>query len=116
MYFSQRSTGSSTCPSASMTLYARAMAVSSRLVLRGRVRVDHLSRLELVGEEDDLLARPPELIEARALDLLVLDHQRAALGPLAVLAELHLTDDRVELRGPDVIGDLLLIEALGRLD
>src|SRR5262245_52556259 len=75
-----------------------------RLVLGGRIRVDDVPGLELVRPHHDLLARPAELVDAVALDLLVLDHQRAPGGPLAVLAELHLADDGVELGGPDVVG------------
>src|SRR4026208_1545942 len=86
------------------------------LVLRRRVRVDDVARLELVGVEHDLLARPAELLDARALDLLVLHHQGAPPGPLPVLAELDLAHDGVELGVADVVGHLLLVEALGGLD
>src|SRR6185436_11429922 len=82
------------------------------LFQRGRIRIDQRAGLELVRIEHDLLARAAELLDAVALDLLVLDHQRATARPLAVLAELDLADDRVEFGRADVVRDLLLIEAL----
>src|SRR4029079_18389206 len=99
---------------ATTALASRSQATTSRKLLqRGRVRVDDAPGLQLVRVEHDLLAGPAELVDRVALDLLVLDHQRAALGPLAVLAELDLADDRFELRRPHVVGELLLVEALG---
>src|SRR6185503_12254535 len=91
-------------------------ARAPRLVFGRRIRVDHGAGLELVGEQHDLLAWSAELVDPGALDLLVLHHERAALRPLAVLAELHLAHDGVELGGADVIGHLRLVQALGRLD
>src|SRR5439155_22288245 len=86
------------------------------LVLRRGVRVDDGAGLELLGVEHHLLARPAELIDARAVDLLVLDHEGASLCPLAVLPELHLADDRVDLGGAEVIAQQLLVYANRRLE
>src|SRR5215475_11178297 len=83
------------------------------LFQRGGVRIDDGSGLELVGPEHHLLARPAELLDARALDLLILDHEGAPGRPLAILPELDLAHDGAELVGPDVVGDLLLVEPLG---
>src|SRR5262249_61143015 len=69
--------------------------------------------LELVGPEHHLLARSAELLDARALDLLVLHHEGAPSGPLAILPELDLAHDGGELVGTDVVGDFLLVEAFG---
>src|SRR5438270_14007637 len=76
MYLSQRSRGSSTCPSASITLYARAIAG-----LLCSVAPD------LAGLDVDLVApRPhrPHRLEA------VFDHVAVLLDPVAVsLRDLH---------------------------
>src|SRR5262249_30038357 len=85
-------------------------------LLRRGVGVDHRARLELVGIEDDLLAGPAELLHVRSLDALVLDLEHPRLGPLPVLPEADLAHDGAELVRADVVGYLLLVEALGPLD
>src|ERR1700674_3465422 len=75
----------------------------------GGIRIEKLPRFELGRIEDHLAARLAELVDAGALDMLVLDEQHPALLPLAVVGELDVTDDGREFGRMDVGGDLGLV-------
>ncbi len=60
---------------------------------------------------------PRHYIEAGALlDAVILHLQHPALRPLAALAELDRTVDGLEGRLADVVGELVVLEAVGALD
>src|SRR6266508_3935545 len=85
MYVSQMSTGSSTCPSASMTLYARPMAV---LAFRLFAQPD---RVELLVEEVARRDRPATHLRQMRHDAMPLEaHDEVhflVVEPLLVLAQ-----------------------------
>ena len=47
---------------------------------------------------------------------MVLHPDRAAFGPFAIRPEGDVADDRVERMAVDVLGELVLVESVGRLD
>ena len=66
--------------------------------------------------EDHLLARQLELIDAVALDSLILHEQNARVRLLAGRAKPHVAGNRLERRLVQVVGQKFLVEALGGLD
>src|ERR1700730_11937583 len=87
-----------------------------RALLRLLERIDHIAGLEIARREHGLRVHALELIDLAALDAVVLDLQHAALLPLAALAELHVAHDGLERGLADVVGERVVVEALGGLD
>src|SRR5262245_2331278 len=85
-------------------------------LLRLLVGVDQLAGLEPGRTDDGLHVHALELIELVALDAVILHGNEARLGPLALLAELHIAHHGLEGGGAEVLGELLVIEAVGTLD
>src|SRR5215813_13254916 len=84
-------------------------------LLRLLVGIDHVAGLVLRRREHGLRVHATELLEVAALDVVVLDLQHAALLPLPALAELHVAHDGLERCLADVVGKLVVVEALGCL-
>src|SRR5208337_3515223 len=95
--------------------YEPTRVVESNL-LRLLVRVDQITRLVLRRIEDHLSGKITKIVDAVALDVLELDQQHPLRGPLALGAELHVPDDGLECCFAQIIGKLLIIEALGCAD
>src|SRR6185437_8408258 len=83
-----------------------------RLLHRLLHRIDHVARFERGRRQHDLLVRIFELLDAVAADVLELHLEHPRLRPFAFLAELDVAIHRLEGVRADVVGDLLLIEAL----
>jgi hypothetical protein len=86
--------------------------VDGPLLFRHLVRIDHVARLVFGRRYDDLGREVLELAEIGALDVLELDLKDPRLRPLALGSELHVTNQGLERRLADVIGELVVIEAL----
>src|SRR5262245_1017925 len=81
-------------------------------LLRLLVRIDHLARFVLRRRYHDLGRDVPELADVIALDVLELHLEHAGLRPFALGPEPHLADQRVERGLADVIGELVVVEAI----
>src|SRR5262249_35440312 len=84
-------------------------------LLRLLVGIDHVAGLVLRRREHGLRVHATELLEVTALDVVVLDLQHAALLPLAALRDLYVARDGLEGGLADVVGELVVVEALGGL-
>src|SRR3981081_4461225 len=104
MYLSQMSTGSSTCPSASMTLYGRPMAVLAFLLFA------EPDGVELLVEEVARRDRPATHLRQMRHDAMALEaHDEVHFGvvePLLVLAQVLLALFHVDGAG------LLLVQVV----
>src|SRR6266851_4291406 len=78
------------------------------------VGIDHIARLVLGRIENHLGGEVTERVDAAVLDVLELDQQHAFLGPLPLGAELHVADHGLEGGLAEVVGELLVVEALDR--
>src|SRR5262249_9326727 len=94
---------------------ASSSSSSGGSVLSLLVWVDHGPGLVLAGREHGLGVHAAELVELCALDVAVLHLEHPAFVPLAALAELDVPHDGLEGGGADVVGELVVIEALGCL-
>ena len=70
----------------------------------------------MIRPEHDLSLAVAEVVYAGAGDTLKLNGQDAGLRPFALFAEGDVADDCLEGVGADVIGVLVLVEALGPLN
>src|SRR5580704_11292865 len=77
---------------------------------------DGVAGLVFVGPDHRLALAVAEIIDAGAGDVLELDGQDARFSPLALVAEGDVADHGLESVGADVVGDLVLVEALRALD
>src|SRR5262249_37832418 len=102
-------------PDAALRGESAASGIKRRALLRLLVGIDHVAGLVLRRREHGLRIHAAELLEVAALDVVILDLQHAALRPLAALAELHVAHDGLERGLADVVGELVVVEALGRL-
>src|SRR4051794_32438565 len=82
---------------------AAAPELPAMLLPGAAVGIDHLACLELRRADDDLPVHAAELVEVVALDALILHRNDAALGPLAVLAELDVAEHRLERVAADML-------------
>src|ERR1022692_5309954 len=80
------------------------------------VGVDDAARLVLGRGDDDLDVRILELVHGVALDAAELRLEHARLCELATLAERNVADDGLKRGLADVVGELAVVEALGRRD
>src|SRR5215831_6084075 len=109
----------------SITLSARA-SIALRFAGRGLtnlsqrllVRINDAAGLLLGGREHRLIAHAAPGLEVRSFgDAVILDLQHSGSGPFAVFAEPDTgRHDGVELVGPQIIGDLVVVDALRSRD
>src|SRR5262249_6223407 len=104
---------------AQRTLRCAALAIadewSTRCLLVG---IDELAGLLVAGREHGLIAHAAPRIEVGAFgNVVILDLHHPGFGPFAVFAELDLgIHDRADGMRAQVVGDLIVIEALGSFD
>src|SRR3954454_15391373 len=77
-------------------------------------RVDHIAGLVFGRSEHRLRVHAAELVELAALDVVILHLQHSALLPLPAFAELHVAHDRLERGLVNVVGEGIVLQALGR--
>src|SRR5581483_10562762 len=87
-----------------------------RRLLRLGVGIDQLAGGVFRRPQDGLAAVVSPLVEAVALDAVVLHLEHPRLGPFAVGAVFDLALDGLERVAADIVGELVLVEALGPLD
>src|SRR5713101_1594547 len=80
------------------------------------VRIDDVAGLVLRRPQDDLPAAIAKLLEIVGRNVLELCEEQARFGPLAVAAERNVSDDRLETMAADVLGPLVIVEAVRLLD
>src|SRR6516162_5876019 len=81
------------------------------------VRIDHPTGREVGRRKHSLIAHAAPRFEAGArFDVVILHLHPARLRPLAVFAEFDVTHRGLERMGADVVGELVVVEALGRRD
>src|SRR5215472_9003974 len=82
------------------------------------VRINDAASLLLGGREHRLIAHAAPGLEVRGFgDAVILDLQHSGFGPFAVFAEPDAgRHDGVELVGPQIIGDLVVVDALRSRD
>src|SRR5579862_1330806 len=89
---------------------------SSASLPRGGIGQDHFARLVLVRPQHRLALAVAEIVDAGAFDVLELNSQDLRGRPFALVAEFDVADDSLKGVGADVVGELVLVEALGALD
>src|SRR5258707_11720835 len=90
---------------------------AGQLSLRLLVRIDHVARLVFSWRHYGLSVHRAELLDVVAfVDAMELDLQYPPLRPFAVLAEFDVADDGLEGVGTEVVGELLVFDALRSLD
>src|SRR6266478_1910474 len=99
-----------------LSSFARIVAPPSKSVLDRGIGQDRLAGFVLFRAQDDLALAVAKIVEIGAGDILKLHGHQACLLPLALFAELDVADDGLEGMAADVIGDLVLVEALGLFD
>src|SRR4029077_13771054 len=103
-------------PTANHTTPGMTRGGISASLLRVGVGVDRLASGVFVRPEDRLLGVGPPLLQIAALDVMVLDRQDARLRPFAIGAVFDVADYRRDRVCVQPVGELVLVEALGRFD
>src|SRR5688572_19006330 len=96
--------------------FAPRRAVSGLRLTRFIERRDDLAGLVLVGEDHDLLARLPELLQVLVHHAAELRLHHARVRPFSVLVPADRADDGLDLVLAQPAGERLVLEALGGVD
>src|SRR3954453_5534655 len=84
----------------------------SRRLFRLLVGIDDVAGLQVGRGQYRLGVHALELVDGVALDAVILDLQHARLRPLATLAELDVAHDGLDRIAAQIVGDLIVIDAL----
>src|ERR1700687_3583887 len=80
------------------------------------IRQDRVAGFVLFGPYHDFTLAVAEIVETGSADVLELYGHQPRFLPLPLFAELDIADHGLEGMAADVVGDLVLVEALGALD